>query len=256
MTTARIRQLSGVDELVEVSGRDPYVRAETNPARIHSTWAHDDGAVAWAVPSRHVPGRTHVTTVGKSEPATDLLRHLVDDRGLDVGSVTLPRDADRHLPAGWLLRPRNDWEWFVTDEPPPQQPGEEKAAWLDGYPDEPLVEFLRRWSPRHDAEPGQRGVLRWAGILGDDGSLRATAAHVEHVPGVPHLASIVSSGEHRGQGLGAAVTAWITRTLLAEGTGWVTLGMYSDNDVARRMYHRLGYRCDHFFTSGGLIRRS
>jgi predicted GNAT family acetyltransferase len=49
------------------------------------------------------------------------------------------------------------------------------------------------------------------------------------------------------------VTAWLTRQLLAEGTGWVTLGMYSDNDVARRMYLRLGYQCDHRFTSGRLI---
>jgi predicted GNAT family acetyltransferase len=31
--------------------------------------------------------------------------------------------------------------------------------------------------------------------------------------------------------------------------------MYSDNDVARRLYLRLGYRCDHRFTSGALVRR-
>jgi predicted GNAT family acetyltransferase len=70
---------------------------------------------------------------------------------------------------------------------------------------------------------------------------------------VPHLASIATSGERRGRGYGAAVTAWLTRALLREGTGWVTLGMYSDNDVARRIYRRLGYRCDHRFTSGALV---
>jgi predicted GNAT family acetyltransferase len=62
----------------------------------------------------------------------------------------------------------------------------------------------------------------------------------------------VTHGERRGQGLGAAVTGWLTRTLLDEGTGWVTLAMYSDNDVARRMYRRLGYANDHLFTSGRL----
>ena len=51
-----------------------------------------------------------------------------------------------------------------------------------------------------------------------------------------------------------AVTAWITRELLATGSDWVTLGMYSDNEVARRLYHRLGFRCDHYFTSGPLVR--
>ena len=251
-----VRQLSGVDELVAVSGDDAFARAETDPQRVHSAWAHSDGAVGWVVPSRRTPGRTHLTALGSGEAAADLLRFLVDDRLLDLGSVTLPRDGDRHLPAGFLLRPRNDWEWFLTEQAPPPQSGEDRVGWLDGIDDETLVEFLRRWSPRHDVEPGQRGVLRWAGIRDDGGNLLATAAHIEHVPGVPHLASIVSHGERRGQGLGAAVTAWITRALLESGTGWVTLGMYSDNAVARRIYLRLGFRCDHFFTSGGLIRKA
>ena len=41
----------------------------------------------------------------------------------------------------------------------------------------------------------------------------------------------------------------------AEGTGWVTLGMYSDNDAARRLYRRLGFANDHHFTSGRLLPR-
>ena len=59
----------------------------------------------------------------------------------------------------------------------------------------------------------------------------------------------------RGQGLGSAVTGWLTRQLLDDGNRWVTLGMYSDNDVARRIYQRLGFTCWHAFTSGRLVRR-
>ncbi len=74
-------------------------------------------------------------------------------------------------------------------------------------------------------------------------------------PGCPHLASIVTHGDHRGSGLGAAVTAWLTRRLLDAGSGVVTLGMYSDNDGARRVYRRLGFACAHELTSGRLVER-
>jgi RimJ/RimL family protein N-acetyltransferase len=50
------------------------------------------------------------------------------------------------------------------------------------------------------------------------------------------------------------VTAWVTRRLLEEGSPRVTLGMYSDNEVARRVYLRLGYEVVHRFTSGRLRR--
>ena len=39
----------------------------------------------------------------------------------------------------------------------------------------------------------------------------------------------------------------------AEGHEVVTLGMYSDNPVARRVYERLGFRCDHRFSSRALV---
>jgi ribosomal protein S18 acetylase RimI-like enzyme len=250
-----VRRLRDLAELREVSKHDPFVAAETDPAHIGSVWAGADGALGWVVPSRRVPGRTHVTTLGPAAATVELLLRVGEELGSPPGSVTLPRDADEHLPAGWSLRPRNDWEWFVTREAPPRQPREEEVGWLTPDHHEEVASLLERWSPRHDADPGKPGVLRWCGIRDEHGRLVATAAHTEHVPGVPHLASIATHGETRGRGYGAAVTAWLTRRLLAEGTGRVTLAMYSDNAVARRVYHRLGYRCDHFFTSGGLIRR-
>jgi predicted GNAT family acetyltransferase len=53
----------------------------------------------------------------------------------------------------------------------------------------------------------------------------------------------------RGQGLGAALTAGASRALLAEGAEWVSLGMWDDNDGARRIYHRLGFRTVHRLTT-------
>jgi ribosomal protein S18 acetylase RimI-like enzyme len=248
-----VRQLADVTELLTLTGDDPFVRAWFDRARVHSAWWHTDGGYGWVTRSRRATGTMHLNALGAAKPAAALALAVHEQLGPQVGSLSLPRDADRHLPPSHVLRPRNDWEWFVTWDAPPAQPREEEVQWLDKVDHDELTTFLERWSPRHDAKPGRPGVVRWCGVRRDDGQLLAVAAHTEHVPGVPHLASIATSGDVRGQGYGAAVTAWITRSLLAKGTGWVTLGMYSDNAVARRMYHRLGYRCDHYLTSGGLV---
>jgi len=125
------------------------------------------------------------------------------------------------------------------------------VRWLTSA-DHEVAALLDSDSPRHSARPGERYVRRWCGIRDAEGALVACAAHVEYVVGVPHLASIVTRRDHRGRGIGTAITAWLTRRLLEEGAAVVTLGMYADNDVARRLYGRLGYRLDHRFTSGRL----
>ncbi len=70
--------------------------------------------------------------------------------------------------------------------------------------------------------------------------------------GAGHLTGIVVDPAHRGQGLGTAVTAGLTRAAIerpARMPGVSTLGMYSDNDSARPLYRRLGYRSAHAFSS-------
>lgn len=248
-----IRHLSGVRELVTLAGDDVYVRAEADADRVRDCWAGPGGSLAWLVPSRR-PGRPgHLVTLGPGAHPAALLEGLLAQRGREIGSATMPRDADRYL-SGRALRPRNDWEWLSTHLPPPPQERERDVTWL-AEPDWAQIErLLAIASPRHDASPGRPGVLRWCGIRAPDGELLACAAHTESRPGWPFLASVATAERSRGQGLGAAVTAWLTRRLLEEGSALVTLGMYSDNAVARRVYLRLGYTVAHEFTSGVLVR--
>lgn len=248
-----VRRLAGLDDLLRLASHDPYVLAEADPALVSSTWAGPEGSLGWVVPSRRVVGRAHLVALGPDAAATDLLLGVLGEVGPAIGSVSLPRDADRALHPSYVLDPRNDWEWFSTADAPPVQPGESGVRWL-GTPDaDDVRDLLAAWSPRHDATPGRQGVLRWCGVRDAGGRLVATAAHTERRAGVPHLASVVTHGDLRGQGLGAAVTAWLTRRLLEEGAGVVTLGMFSDNAVARRLYERLGFGCAHTFTSGRLL---
>jgi ribosomal protein S18 acetylase RimI-like enzyme len=55
------------------------------------------------------------------------------------------------------------------------------------------------------------------------------------------LSGIAVEPALRGRGLGRAVTAELTRRAVAR-HGLCTLGMFSSNTVARRLYRRLGYR--------------
>ena len=259
MLAPSLRRLAGVDDLLELAPDDPYVLAEADPARVSSTWAGPDGALGWVVPSRRVAGAGHLVALGSDAAVGALLTGVLgalaeaDPGGPGIGSVGLPRDADRALHPAYALEPRNDWEWFSTTDMPAAQPGEAGVHWLGDDELDAVRELLATWSPRHDAVPSGPGVLRWCGVRDGAGRLVATAAHTEHRSGVPRLASMATAGDVRGRGLGAAVTAWLTRRLLEEGTGIVTLGMYSDNAVARRIYERLGYVCAHAFTSGRLV---
>ena len=66
--------------------------------------------------------------------------------------------------------------------------------------------------------------------------------------GTPTLAGIAVALHRRGEGWGAAVTAHLTRVAV-EATGACALGMFADNDVARRLYHRLGFTTGMEWTS-------
>ena len=262
----RPRRLAGVDELSSLAPDDPYVQQLTSdPARVAQAWAGADGCLAWLVDSRRHPGSGHVVVIGPEPATVDLLVALLDPLdglGDRVTSASLPQGAPRLLPAAYGMDPANDWEWFATSAPPPVQDGEDRVRWLaevatdpDGATAREVVELLHTHSGRHDAEPGQEHARRWCGVRDGTGRLVAIAAHTEFTAGVPFLASVATVSDVRGQGLGSAVTGWLTRRLLDEGNRWVTLGMYSDNDVARRIYQRLGFTCWHAFTSGRLVRR-
>jgi GNAT superfamily N-acetyltransferase len=221
-------------------------------------WAVDEpggGAVAWLLADS---AAGWLTVIGDPGAAARLVCAAMDPaagaaagNGTPVRALSVPRGTLPLLPP--TLRPskHDDWDWFWTDgvDRVPL-PGETLVDWLGPDADAEIVALLDSDSPRHSARPGERFVRRWCGIRDGTGALVACAAHLEYVAGVPHLASIVTRRDHRGAGLGSAVTSWLTRRLLEEGYSVVTLGMYADNDVARRMYLRLGYRLEHRFSSG------
>ena len=203
-------------------------------------------------------GRGHqLLGVGAARDVVRLLPLALDhlpgsERADGFVRLTVEASAVDRLPA--QLRPdpqqADGWEWMWTDSPPGEVPGEAAVEWVDA--DERLTTLLQAANPRHHGQPGDRDIRGWAGVHDDAGGLLAIGALAELDTGIPNLRSITTHPQARGRGLGAAVSAFLTRYALASGAPVATLGLYSDNDTARRLYTRLGYQRSHAFVSGPL----
>ena len=248
-----IEELTSSADLLAASGGDGFVRWSLDPGAPARGWAFE-GGVAFL---RQGLRRTSLTVVATPHAAARALPAL-RERAPEAQTATLPLgtlDVEPLAPdcpgvhdvvdatAG------NDWEWMQTAEPPAPHPLTGRVRDLGlGWGAE-VDALLTASSPRASTAAGDADVVTWHGVPGDDGRLLACGAHTEAVPGVPHLASIATRADARGQGLGEAVTSSLTRAALLAGRPVVTLGMYSDNAVARRLYRRLGFGDVHHWSS-------
>ena len=69
----------------------------------------------------------------------------------------------------------------------------------------------------------------------------AAAARRTTFAGASYLSSIGTRPQFRGLGLGRLVSAAVLRDAINAGSRWTYLGVFEDNDVARRMYEGLGF---------------
>lgn len=244
------RTLSGRAELLAATDNDPYIRWECDDQLLTRAWVLGDGA-AFLRKSHH-RGTTHLNLFGSEHDADLLLRNLVDADlladgvdGISVEQSLLPV-AERHFALGR----GGDWDWMWTVDEPSAQPGEAAVIELDDDADgAELLALNEIGSPTAESRPGEGITELWLGVR-EKGRILAAGAMHRTGGGAPHLAGIVTHPDARGRGFGAAVTEALTRAAL-DRSGVASLGMYSDNDVARRLYHRLGFRTAHAWASRG-----
>lgn len=246
-------------DLRSLSPEDPWLRwglpdPLAGHARVHSGVAvvqrlgHRPGL--WVAPLRPAlePGAVPQGQALAEESARvrAALQHVMDEELLarwEARSVSVPQE---HAAVGHEVLPLSDqggdWEWMWTTTAPASLPGEESLELLDDLVDaEELRAFAHEHNPRVWTRIGEGVMTRWVGLRGADGELLAVGGAETERSGVPHLAGILTATHARGQGLGEMVSAALTRWAV-EDHGVSTLGMFSDNDVARRLYRRLGYR--------------
>jgi ribosomal protein S18 acetylase RimI-like enzyme len=226
-------------DVLSLTGGDPFVRGVRGASR-GPAWRSASGR-AVAFTGYDAEGRVRsLVALGPPDETVELVL-AIRDRIPDGIRVIVPRGTP--LP----LSQATAWNFRATYGEPPEQPSESSATWYDD--EEAITGLLRLVSPGTSAWPGEAKVRRWAGIA-EDGRLLACLADTTAVEGVGHISAIAVRSEVRGRALGPSITAWAMRRMFAEGCDVVTLGVYSDNTVALRMYDRLGFTVDRAMTSG------
>ena len=243
-----LTELGSAAEVLVATGHDPFARGSLRRPDARGWLA--GRAVAWMGGDSYTP-INYLNALGPPAEVGALLADLLPELP-PRQRLTVPRGTPAHLPA-WVSMDGTDWDlrWLAT--PPPVQPGEDGVEDVDN--DTEVSALLAASSPTASALPGDPAVRRWVGIR-ESGRLIACAADTSSATGVGHLSSIAVHPKARGRGLGATITAALTRQLMAAGCDVVTLGMYAGNTYGRAMYDRLGFADDHPFTSGPLLIRS
>lgn len=257
-TSPAPRRVSRAD-LLALAGDDPWVRWGLGDPLPGAALVHRGVAVVqrlghrpgiWVAPLRPrrpadaVPeGADLADEAGR---VADALQHVVDTGLLEVWGARSASVPQEHAAVARAVLPLTeeggDWEWMWTTTAPPPDPREARLVLLDDRADaEDLAAFANTHNPRVWTRIGEGAVTRWVGARDADGALLAVGGAEREDSGVPHLAGILTATHARGQGWGGVVSSALTRWAVS-GHGVCTLGMFSDNERARRLYRRLGYR--------------
>lgn len=243
------------ESLITEFDADPFIECEIQPDAV----VHASGRWRLARRVGHLRGAGWVlldadgtpfgpTTAGPAElaGAAAMIRGravrgdpLTTDRGVWQALAPLLPDTDRG----------GEWDWLWTADAPAHHPRESDLLELDDTADAAELTALNRLdSPTAESEPGSGLTELWIGarLPGPAGPRIVAAGALHRTPcGAPHLAGVVTARDARGQGWGSAVVRTLTRRALTfpgQITGISTLGLYADNEAARRLYHGVGYR--------------
>jgi ribosomal protein S18 acetylase RimI-like enzyme len=254
-------------QLADVAGHEALSRASLINSKFTIGWT-DAGATVWVGHRDTNDSDTNHRDTNDSDtnhrdsPESDGRRVIGSGppdgvaRILDQVADELPMHASFSLPAGsadglgmhrTVLR-RDDWElrWLTTA--PPRLDLESRVITLPGDSAE-VAELAEAAYPTAEARPGDPAVRSWAAVRDDSGRLVAAAADTSS-PHTGRISAVMTAPAARGHGWGAAVTTALSRRMLAE-FDLVVLGLYIDNDRARRLYDRNGFHGRLIVTSGG-----
>ncbi|MGN7701176.1 GNAT family N-acetyltransferase [Cellulosimicrobium sp. 22601] len=226
----------------------PVVRAERDGWDVLDAVARDDALV---VRRAFDAGSAALWGLGTPTGVADLLLDRPDlaagevrsslPRGTTTAAAALGGRTGRAVPEHLRAEPVSRWDWFTATSEPPAQPGEQRVVALDGDEGRARVRaVLDVANPSAELDPSEPGT-RWWGWRDETGTVRSVAGARRSGPGVPwSLGGVATDPAARGRGAARAVVAVATRACLHE-EGIVVLGMYADNDAARRVYAALGF---------------
>jgi ribosomal protein S18 acetylase RimI-like enzyme len=103
-----------------------------------------------------------------------------------------------------------------------------------------VVEPVREGALADEALIGLAMDEYHACLIRVDGEPAAVARRTS-LAGASYLSSIGTRPAFRGRGLGRLVTALVVDDAIRSGDGWIYLGVFESNDVARELYASLGF---------------
>jgi GNAT superfamily N-acetyltransferase len=236
-----LRPLRDRGEVLEAAHHHPYVRFVAGTSRQLRGLAVE-GAVLWQCVG---PFGLVAHAVGEPGAVEVALAGARDSGILDgVRWMNIPRGTP--MPLGYELREAWDYRWL----PSPATLVTTGAAAVRPVADaDELNALLDVAYPGSELRPGHPVVTQWYGVYAER-RLVACAADRTHASPEPDavptgvIGAVAVHPDHRGRGLGGAVTAGIAAVLLAR-YNQVGLGVAHDNDVAARVYDRIGFTGRH-----------
>jgi ribosomal protein S18 acetylase RimI-like enzyme len=238
--------------------RSPYLLGEHARADVLASWADDDAVLVLL----DGPGRDRgLFGLGAAAAVAALTERAVVDGDPALGGIryaTLARGAyeamDPDLAACLGVVPEGSaWDWMWTPGPLTGDPTRAERLPLGAGTAAEVAECLSRAHPTASTAPDDERLIGWWGVR-QDGRLMAVIGAILFTTGLPpHLVSLGVDPVTRGQGLAGVVMSAAVRDCLQVvpdlGPPMVSLGLYASNDVARRVYTRLGFRLEHEFAS-------
>ncbi|WBB69701.1 GNAT family N-acetyltransferase [Micromonospora sp. WMMD812] len=227
--------LPGRDAILAATGHHPYARHMLR-WDVEPRGYRRDGAVVWLLPEGQRPA---AAALGAAGPALDVCGDLVAEGLLGSGQwLNLPGLDPADLAGRLQVAQRDEWYFLWTTVAPPRQPGEEQVVRLTEADQPALAALIDEAFPSTTSRPGDPGVVGWYGIRYGD---RLVACGADRSRGdIGFLAGLTVAPQERGRGLGAALTAAMTRAMLAR-HDHAALGVYPVNVGAIRLYRRLGF---------------
>ncbi|HEX5540134.1 MAG TPA: GNAT family N-acetyltransferase [Micromonospora sp.] len=228
----------GREAVLAATSGHPYARLTTGGDGAVTGYLLN-GTTVWTGPG---PWGPVACALGDAEQAATVFAALADAGSLGGASwLHLPRASTTMLAALAAQLPfehHDQWEFRWTSNPPPAEPGEERVIRLTNADHSEIVALIEEAFPDTTTRPGDPRIVRWFGIRAGE---RLVACGADRSNGgVGFLAGLTVATDLRGRGLGAALTAAMTRRLLADHDE-VALGVITDNQSAVRLYERLGF---------------